>query len=442
MESSRVVLTPLGSSALGGGLVALLIGLLTLNLLLLVLPAAVIAFTAVEVLAFDRRTRGLRPEWFRWQRSENSAEVPIDGVGSMAIDVEIREPRAFYAEVFDPQPGSFEVVAGDPRLLTWWTGPGVVRLAYVYRPRERGTFRVGPTVVVAHDSFGLASRTTKLEDRWEVTVVPPLSVAEAAATRPYASQGPGELARRRPGRSSEFRSLREYDLADDAREIVWRRSTADRLYVRQHETEAHPEILVVLDTGRDGRLGMPGKEGLECGVLAAAMIAGEGLRRSESTGLLVFDDRPREYVPPSRGAETADRLTAALARARLAPVGFDPAGAIVEAVQRLRAPAAIVLVTTLPSPTAGLRPAVGALRAKGHALFLLAPEVRALYPAPGDALADRALAFALEPVRSAASRCAEVFREAGTEVAFYDPPIAPDHVGTLFERIALEAGGA
>src|SRR5208283_2547696 len=88
MASSRIVLSPLGWSALVGGLSALLIGLVTLNLLLLIVPLAVLALTATELLAFDRATRGFGPSWFRWQRFENSSEVRIDGVGSMALDLE------------------------------------------------------------------------------------------------------------------------------------------------------------------------------------------------------------------------------------------------------------------------------------------------------------------------------------------------------------------
>src|SRR5208283_161759 len=124
MASSRIVLSPLGWSALVGGLSALLIGLVTLNLLLLIVPLAVLALTTAELLAFDRATRGFGPSWFRWQRFENSSEVRIDGVGSMALDLERVGPGSAYLEVFDPQPEAFEIVLGSPRLLTWWSGSG------------------------------------------------------------------------------------------------------------------------------------------------------------------------------------------------------------------------------------------------------------------------------------------------------------------------------
>jgi len=72
MASSRVVLSPLGWSVIVGGLVALLFALVTLNLLMLLVPVAVLGIVATELLVFDRTTSDFGPEWFRWQRFENS----------------------------------------------------------------------------------------------------------------------------------------------------------------------------------------------------------------------------------------------------------------------------------------------------------------------------------------------------------------------------------
>lgn len=418
MASSRVVLSPLGWSTLVGGLTTLLIGLVTLNLLLLVVPLAVLAFATTELLAFDRATRGFGPAWFRWQRFENSSEVRIDGVGSMALDVERVGSSSVYLEVFDPQPEAFEVVLGSPHLLTWWSGGSPVRLAYVYRPRQRGRFRVGPTVIVAHDPLGFAFRITKLENRWDVLVTPALAVAEATAVPP-GLRGPGESYRRRVGPGSEFRSLREYLPSDDARKIAWRRSGLEKVYVREHEEEAHPEVLILLDTGWDMRLGVPGSESLERGVEGGTVVAGQAIGRSDRVALLTYSDRLVEFVPPQGGPDGADLLTKAFGRVTLAPAAFDLVSALATARERLAAPTVIILFSTLLSVRGPVEGAVSELRMRGHRLVALCPDVSSMFAPAADGLALRTMGFALEPVARQVDLIVARLRDCGAAVIRY-----------------------
>ncbi len=421
MASSRIVLSPLGWSALVGGLSALLLGLVTLNLLLLVVPLAVLALTATELLAFDRATRGFGPSWFRWQRFENSSEVRIDGVGSMALDLERVGPGSAYLEVFDPQPEAFEIVLGSPRLLTWWSGSAPVRLAYVYRPRQRGRFRVGPTLVVAHDPLGFAFRMTKLENRWDVLVTPALSVEQAEAIPPGLG-GPSEAYRRRVGPGAEFRSLREYQPSDDARKIAWRRSGLEKVYVREHEEEAHPELLLLLDTGWGMRLGIPGSEGLEQAVDGATVIAGQAIGRSDRVALLTYADQPVEFVPPQRGPNGAERLTQAFGRVMLAPARFNLPGALAAAQEHLAAPTTIVLFSTLLTVDGPVEGVIAELRTRGHRLVALCPEVATLFPPGADRLATQTMGFALAPVEHQVELGVARLRGAGAVVLRYPAP--------------------
>jgi len=421
MASSRVVLSPLGWSALVGGLCTLLIGLVTLNLLLLVVPLAVLALTTTELLAFDRATRGFGPSWFRWQRFENSSEVPIDGVGSMAIDLERVGPGSVYLEVFDPQPDAFEVVLGSPRLVTWSSSGVPLRLAYVYRSRLRGRFRLGPTIVVAHDPLGFAFRITKLDNRWEVLVTPAFSVEEATSIPPGAA-GPAEAYRRRVGAGTEFRSLREYLPSDDARKIAWRRSGLEKVYVREHEEEAHPEVLVLLDTSWEMRLGVPGSESLEQAVAGGTVIAGQAIGRSGRSALLTYSDRLVEYVPPQRGLEGAELLTQAFGRVTLAPSRFDLPGALAAAQERLSAPTTIILLSTLLALEGPVEGAIAGLRARGHRLVALCPEVATLFPPEEGELATRTMGFAQAPVKRQVELGVERLRAAGATVFRYPAP--------------------
>ncbi|HXY12598.1 MAG TPA: DUF58 domain-containing protein [Thermoplasmata archaeon] len=419
MANSRVVLTPVGGSAIVGSLATLLIGFVTLNLLLLVLPVLVLAIVTTEVLAFDWSTRGFGPDRFRWKRFENSSEVGIDGVGSMAIDLEMAGPSAVYAEVFDPPPDAFEVVAGSPRLVTFWR-PGVpARVAYVYRPRERGRFRVGPTMIVAHDPFGFAFRMAMLEDRWEVLVTPALSVEEATAIPVVGGRAPAEAYLRRVGPGSEFRSLREYEQSDDARKIAWRKSGVDKLYVRQHEEEAHPEVLVMIDCGRDMRLGRPGSDCLELAVDGGIVVAGQAIGRSDRVSLMVHADQLIEFLAPQRGPTGADALTEAFGRVGLVPRPFDLARALETASERLGVPTTIVLFSTLLSPLGAVEAAVSRLRNRGHRLVVLCPEVASLFPPAPDPLAAETMLFASEPELRAIDSAVDRLRSQEVPVVRY-----------------------
>jgi uncharacterized protein (DUF58 family) len=439
MASSRVVLSPLGWSSLLGGLTALLLGLITLNLLLLIVPLVVLALTITELLAFDRATRDFGPAWFRWQRFENSSEIRIDGVGSMALDLERVGRSPVYLEVFDAQPDAFEVVLGSPRLLTWWSGPTPVRLAYVYRPRQRGRFRVGPTIVVAHDPLGFAFRLTKLENRWEVLVTPALSVEEEMAIPP-GLRGQSEAFQRRAGTGSEFRSLREYQPSDDARRIAWRRSGVEKVYVREHEEEAHPEVLILLDTAWDMRLGVPGEESLEQAVEGATVIAGQALGRSDRVSLLTYSDRLVEFVPPQVGTPGARQLTEAFGRVALAPAPFDLAGALASARERLTAPTVIVLLSTLLSVEGPIENAISELRGPGHRLITLLPEVRTLFPPLEDGLPTRTLGFARAPVERQVELGMARVREAGAMVIQYPVPHVREFAAELLAWITSGRG--
>jgi len=434
MASSRIVLSPLGWSSLLGGFVALLIGLLTLNLLLLVVPLAVLVLATTELLAFDRATRDFGPSWFRWQRFENSSQVRLDGVGSMALDLERVVPRSAYLEVFDAQPEAFEIVLGSPRLLTWRSGATGVRLAYVYRPRQRGRFRVGPTLVVAHDPMGFAFRVTKLENRWEVLVTPAVSVGEEM-TIPPEFRDLDQSHRRRVGTGTEFRSLREYQPSDDVRKIAWRRSGLDKIYVREHEDEAHPEVLLLLDTGWGMRLGLPGEESLEQGVEGATVIAGQALARSDRVALLTYADRLVEFVPPQSGEPGAERLTQAFGRVALAPAPFDLVGALASARERLTSPSVIVVLSTLVSVGGPVEGEISELRKHGHRVVGFVPEVDALYPPVPEGLATRAMESARAPVERQVEVGTRLLREAGAAVVQYPAPRVREFAADLLAWI-------
>lgn len=426
-----------GWSWIAGSAGGFLLGLLTLNLLLLVIPTVVFVFVVAELIAFDRATRDFGMGWFRWQRFENSSQVPIDGVGSMAIDLELDVPRGFYAEVFDAPPDTFQIVGGSPKLRTWWPRAGRLRLAYLYRPRQRGDFRLGPTVIVAHQPLGFASRTAKLENRWAVLVTPSLTVEEARATLASSRSGPAESILRRSGPGTEFRSLQEYHPMDDVRRIVWRRSALDRVYVAEHEEEVRPDVMIIVDCGRDMRLGVPGSESLELSVDGATILVGAALAQSARVGLLVFSNALEGYVRVQGGPESTTEFTEALARVHLSAHPFRLDAALWAATERLLTPATIVLFSNLANVPEGTEASIAAVRGPGHRLVVMSPDFTDLYPPHRDPVAGEALAFLREPARRDNEANLNRVQDAGARVAVYPASEVRYAVVEMYDEIRV-----
>src|SRR5579875_1757133 len=166
------MITRRGWGAVAGGLFGLLAAFFTLNLLLFLIGVVILSFVAAELLAFAWATRGFSAEWFTVQRSDTTTQVASRGSTTMRLRLRNGGRCSFWAEIYDSLPDSFQVLAGSPRLLTWWGSGEELTLAYVVRPLARGQHAMGPTLVVAHDSLGLAFRAAALSGQHSVTVTP------------------------------------------------------------------------------------------------------------------------------------------------------------------------------------------------------------------------------------------------------------------------------
>lgn len=117
------------------------------------------------------------------------------------------------------------------------------------------------------------------------------------------------------GFSVEFKEHRQYVPGDDLRHLDWRIfGKTDRFYVREYEQETNLRCTILLDAS--GSMGYAGERsgGLSKYVYAtrlAAAFAYLMLQQADSVGLVIFDDRIRDYLPcRSRPAHLRRILTA------------------------------------------------------------------------------------------------------------------------------------
>ncbi|HTT73610.1 MAG TPA: DUF58 domain-containing protein [Thermoplasmata archaeon] len=419
MTESRVVHTPRGWGLLAGGLAALTVGLLAVNLLLLLVGAIVVAFVLVDVLAFAWRTRGFRSSDLAVQRTENTALLPVGGHGTMATRIEVRRAAGFYLELYDRVPDGLVPVAGSPNVLSWVEARSTRTVAYVYRGTKRGALELGPVVAIAHDAFGLAFRTAVVEDRWPVEVLPDVALWKSEITERLRHEMVGRILAGPRGSGTEFRSLREYQPEDDFRSIVWKRSTYERLLVKENETENRLDIALVLDVSRPMGQGPPGGEALDLAVDAALLLARYAFSQGDRTALLLWADGARKFLPLGRTVDHAFEIDRTLSAAVVVPGKFEIEDAAQFLARNLGHPSAVFAFAALDPPPDLTRGGLSAFRGAGHRLFLHAPDPLALFPPLPDPLAERAVRFAADPLVALRHEAARRLREAGVTTQLF-----------------------
>lgn len=106
------------------------------------------------------------------------------------------------------------------------------------------------------------------------------------------------------GFSVEFAEHREYSPGDDIRHIDWRVfGRADRYYVKQYEEETNLRAHILLDCSRSMAYPEhppPGRmTKFEYAACVAASLAWFLMDRQDAVGLVLFDHRVREQIPPT-----------------------------------------------------------------------------------------------------------------------------------------------
>lgn len=118
------------------------------------------------------------------------------------------------------------------------------------------------------------------------------------------------------GASVEFAEYKEYAPGDDVRHIDWRAyGRKDRYYVKQFEDETNVRLYLLLDASGSMDFGFesaPTKWAWSCQLVSA--IAWLALRQGDAPGLLLFDEAPGLFVPPSSRRAQLDDIATVLAQ--------------------------------------------------------------------------------------------------------------------------------
>jgi len=430
----RVALTERGSGLLVGAMVVLLLAFYTANILVFVVAVFLVAFVLAELASFALTTYGFGPGTFSVERVECSSFVGVGRAGLASARVTNHLARSFFAEISDSYPDRLVRLEGESRLLTWWAAGETLSLVYVVSPKIRGRFELGPTVVTAHDTLGLAFKTLALESPWQVEAIPlPLSYGLGHPDRlPSTVVGQTWLSVR--GAGTDFRGLRDYEYGDELRNIAWTRSAQGKLYVREYERESQQDLLVLLDVGREMAVGPENEDALERSIQAAAVVLRSSFDEGGRSGVVVFASRLLALEPASRGMTHEFRVFRTLTGAEIGPEASALDVALVHLGPRLQRPTSLLVFSALGGDPTRLAAACGSLQQAGHRLYVLAPDVRSMFPPLSSQIRQTAFQLLIDSEVRRTQRAADAIAKAGAAVGRFGREGVLDSVNQLYAR--------
>jgi uncharacterized protein (DUF58 family) len=140
-------------------------------------------------------------------------------------------------------------------------------------------------------------------------------------------------------------------VGDEIRHVDWRSSARrDDLTVRQFQAESNQNVVFALDVGRSMRGDTGGLTAVDHALNAALLTADVALRGGDKAGLMVFDETPRRFVPPTGGRAGGRKLTRAVydLEAGLGATDYGAAMAFLRAQVRVRS--LFIVFTNLLEP--------------------------------------------------------------------------------------------
>jgi len=101
------------------------------------------------------------------------------------------------------------------------------------------------------------------------------------------------------GFSVEFREHRQYVQGDEIRRLDWKVfGKTDRLYIKEYEEETNLRATLLVDVSGSMGYAGAGISKARYATQLAACLSYLLLRQADSVGLVTFDQKVRDYIPP------------------------------------------------------------------------------------------------------------------------------------------------
>ena len=172
------------------------------------------------------------------------------------------------------------------------------------------------------------------------------------------------------GTSIEFAEHKEYAPGDDLRHMDWKAvARVERYYIKRFEDETEMRTYLLVDASASMGYKRRGVSKLAYASYLAAALGYLLAQQGDPAGLLVFDERTRQYLPPrTRGGHIRDLL---LALDGVYAAGrTQPGHALAQAGELADRRSLVVLMTDLLDAPADLPDRLRQLRSRGHDVTL------------------------------------------------------------------------
>jgi uncharacterized protein (DUF58 family) len=172
------------------------------------------------------------------------------------------------------------------------------------------------------------------------------------------------------GFSVEFTEYRQYTPGDDPRYVDWRvYARTDRYFIKRFEDETNLRCHLLADQSRSMTFGSVGYAKRDYAATLAATLGYFLHLQGDAVGLLTFDDRIRDYVPPRHRVGHLARLMHALERESLGG-GTQLVAAIERLVEVVRKRGLVVVISDFLAPVDPLERVLVQLSGGGHEVVM------------------------------------------------------------------------
>jgi uncharacterized protein (DUF58 family) len=171
------------------------------------------------------------------------------------------------------------------------------------------------------------------------------------------------------GFSQEFAEYRQYTPGDDLRHVDWNVfARTERAYLKRFRGETNSQLMILLDASKSMGYGKPISK-MDYARYLASSLAYLGSQQRDASGLIVFDDEVRNYVPPSTRQGQLHRVLHGVEHAEPA-ARTDYAKPFIHLQQFLRRRGMVVVISDFWEQPETIVKAIAPLRWKGNDVIL------------------------------------------------------------------------
>ena len=173
------------------------------------------------------------------------------------------------------------------------------------------------------------------------------------------------------GFAIEFAGHREYSPGDELKHIDWNVwAKTDRLYIKEYEEETNLKSTIIVDTSKSMSYGGGGWRKFDYAATTAAALTHLLQRQQDSVGLVTFNTKVVDNLPPSSRPNHLKLMVDTLERAELDDA-TDVGDVFIELAQQIRQRGMVILISDLFADLDQLRKSLQQFRLRRHEVIVM-----------------------------------------------------------------------